>query len=126
MTQNIYFDDSWKSDLTNKLVIDLPLIESEQDFFDFFDKALSFPDYFGFNWDAFHECIGDLTWLKTNHIVIVHESMPFNGNTTESQKYLKVMNSANSILRERHGGSLTLVFPKRSENQINDLMENRN
>ena len=43
-----------------------------QDWFDFFREssaALQFPYYFGFNGDAFDECINDLEWLPANHYV---------------------------------------------------------
>jgi hypothetical protein len=36
-------------------------------------KGLSFPKYFGENWDALDECINDLSWLKAKGIVVVLE-----------------------------------------------------
>src|SRR4051794_5039285 len=39
-------------------------------------RALSFPDYFGENWDAFNECINDLSWLSVQGYVLLFK----NGN----------------------------------------------
>lgn len=39
--------------------------------FDQFGAALQFPYYFGENWNAFSECIQDLTWLPATHYVVV-------------------------------------------------------
>lgn len=36
-----------------------------------FAQAMQFPDYFGGNWDALDECLTDLEWLPTRHIVVV-------------------------------------------------------
>lgn len=33
--------------------------------------ALQFPLYFGENWDALHDCLGDLAWLGTGPVVVV-------------------------------------------------------
>jgi hypothetical protein len=39
-------------------------------FFDESAAALQFPYYFGENWDAFNDCITDLSWLRADAVVI--------------------------------------------------------
>jgi Barstar (barnase inhibitor) len=41
--------------------------------FDEFAAALQFPYYFGENWNAFIDCIGDLSWLQSAGFVLVVE-----------------------------------------------------
>jgi len=39
--------------------------------FDEFSAAMQFPWYFGQNWGAFDECLGDLEWIEFSALVIV-------------------------------------------------------
>ena len=41
-----------------------------QSLFDETAAALQFPWYFSDNWDSFEECLGDLDWLSSKHIVL--------------------------------------------------------
>ena len=35
--------------------------------------ALSFPEYFGNNWDAFSDCLTDMSWHETDGFVILYD-----------------------------------------------------
>lgn len=37
-------------------------------------QALSFPDYFGFNWDALEECLQDLSWLEGGVALLIDDA----------------------------------------------------
>ena len=36
-------------------------------------KSLGFPEWFGHNWDALADCLGDLSWLQADGYLILHE-----------------------------------------------------
>lgn len=44
--------------------IDIAHAHDKQDFLALVAKAMQFPDWFGGNWDAFADCLKDLSWTK--------------------------------------------------------------
>ncbi|MFD7026453.1 barstar family protein [Streptomyces sp. NPDC059917] len=39
-----------------------------------FSESLKFPEYFGWNWDAFYDCLRDLEWLSSDYCIVIVES----------------------------------------------------
>jgi len=58
--------------------IDLAKAHGKSGLFDAFAKALKFPEHFGKNWDAFNDCLSDLTWLDgRGWVLILTSCRPF-------------------------------------------------
>ena len=45
-------------------------MRQRQGVFDQFAASLQFPYYFGENWDAFNDCVTDLSWLRADAVVV--------------------------------------------------------
>ena len=51
----------------------------KQNLFEAFATALAFPEWFGRNWDALEDCLGDLSWRPAEgHVLMVqnHHRLP--------------------------------------------------
>ena len=86
---------------------------------------LRVPDYFGWNWDAFEECLRDLSWLVgIEHVVIVHRDVPFATSAENQQTYL-------SILQDRlnetqaNAPSLRVIFPTSARQVVQNAIRQR-
>ena len=71
-------------------------INSKQTFLKQAAEAMEFPTYFGANWDAFDECITDLTWCPAQRYVILydHADIFAQAEPTQYQIALDILNSA--------------------------------
>ncbi len=52
-------------------LLDGTAIRTRGEFYDAVAAALSFPDWFGRNLDALHDCLRDLSWLPAGEHVLV-------------------------------------------------------
>lgn len=46
-------------------------VKTDQELFAVVATAMRFPDYFGSNWDALDECLGDMDWLPADGYLLV-------------------------------------------------------
>ena len=53
--------------------VDIGHVHEQQDFTGLVAKALAFPGWFGGNWDAFEDCLGDLSWHPATGYVLLLE-----------------------------------------------------
>ena len=64
--------------------------------FDEFAQALSFPEYFGHNWDALAECLADFEWLPAKGYILLisdaHAVLP--NDEDEYETLLEVLDDA--------------------------------
>jgi hypothetical protein len=61
-----------------------------------FSDALLFPGYFGWNWPALSDCLGDLNWLPAEAYLIVIERAPLlmSDSPNERQTLFRVLSHA--------------------------------
>jgi len=83
--------------------------------------SLWFPGYFGFNWDALHDCLRDLEWIPYQKIVLIHRVTP-NIPEKDLKIYLSVLRDAVLDLRERKGHELEVFFKKEDQEAIECLL----
>jgi RNAse (barnase) inhibitor barstar len=53
--------------------IDLSAVRDKRTLFERLATALKFPDWFGRNWDALADCLGDLSWMPADGYLILLE-----------------------------------------------------
>ena|SRR5712692_8278564 len=56
--------------------LDVVAIDLQGDIFESMARALEFPDWFGRNWDALEDLLGDLSWRKADGHVLVFRGRP--------------------------------------------------
>jgi hypothetical protein len=72
-TEAEFTDFAWKLNEEYKVgtrLVNGGQCRSKGDLFHEFATVLKFPHYFGNNWDAFEECLGDLEWLDCEHVLV--------------------------------------------------------
>ncbi|HRE43604.1 MAG TPA: barstar family protein [Terricaulis sp.] len=74
-------------------------------------RTLRFPDYFGRNWAALDECLGDLSWLPRD-VALLHDGTP-GLSRKELAIYLEILRDAQVVAAEE-GRILTVAFAEQT------------
>lgn len=89
-------------------------VKSKDQLFMSLYRTLQLPTYFGFNWDALSECLGDFDWIKKKDIVLIHDELPELDDET-LKLYLQVLNETIKEWRKSDKHSFEVFFPKHSK-----------
>jgi RNAse (barnase) inhibitor barstar len=84
-------------------------------------SALSFPAYFGENWNALYDCLRDFHWTDKRSVVLVHEDVP-QIPEDEFKIYLEVLKDAATDWKAGEPHELIIVFDDRSRGTVIDAL----
>jgi RNAse (barnase) inhibitor barstar len=97
-------------------------IASTDELYDVLSEALHLPNYFGRNWDALDEVLGDLSWIAPRRVVIVHADLP-ELPADQLRVYLDVLRTAVEEWIRRPGAhDLVVAFPEVEQLAIRRLL----
>jgi len=100
-------------------------IASKQALLTLLSRQLSFPDYFGENWDALDECMSDLSWLPIGSVIVNHSDVPLVGDVRNARIYLAILRDAVGKMSKSSDHPLLIVFPTKFREQISWLLRSR-
>lgn len=77
-------------------------VKSKAEFLQAAAETMKFPDYFGDNWDAFNDCITDLSWIAADGYILLytHPNNLANSDPLEWSIALDVFQDAIEYWRE--------------------------
>ena len=96
-------------------------IESKRELLEILGNSLSFPGYYGVNWDAFLDCIRDLSWLSEDVVVINHKDLPLEQKPELARTYLYVLRVAVEKWSDSGERELIIVFPAHLKPRITSV-----
>ena len=96
----------------DRLIVRIPAsVSSKADLLAILAAELSFPDYFGENWDALEEMLRDLSWLEPKRIVLAHASIPSQIGEDNLRIYRDILLKSVNHWKSLGQRELIVVFP---------------
>ena len=116
----VFLDDPTDFRDPSAILVRLPPgIRSKEKLLAVFADKLRFPKYFGWNWDAFEECLKDLSWLPADQrVAIVHRDLPFGAGGKNREIYLNILASALAQLATTPARPLQIIWPAALRDQV--------
>jgi|GEM_PF-2724839 len=96
------------------VVVNVPAgIESVSDLFRLYNEQLRWPGYFGWNWNAFDECMRTLEWIDTQlvkSVCIYHSGVPFSNDDEALGTYIDILLGAVDASMALNGPRISVSF----------------
>ena len=119
----MYIPDHFEFVETPPALVDLCLddsVSNRNQLFDTYARELSFPDYFGRNWDAFVDCLSDLSWIDQDVVVVMHRAIPALPEP-EQRTYVTCLQDVVARWREGERPRVRIFFREDDRSRIDRL-----
>jgi RNAse (barnase) inhibitor barstar len=100
-----------------------PGVSKKDELLHIFSNGLSFPKYFGNNWDALYDCLSDLAWIKEKVIIIIHKDIPLENVKIESKKYIELLADVQAGWQNNQVHELRVLFPHDCKREIEAMLD---
>jgi hypothetical protein len=108
-----------------RVAADIGHVSGKAELLDRLATQLSFPEYFGSNWDALSECLRDLSWIGDGDVAIVHRELPTSLGPDGIRLYLGLLKDAAETWRARATRELVVAFPRAARETVSKLLDDR-
>ncbi len=106
----------------NSFVVDIQQqIGSQNELYDMYKRTVTFPDYFGDNWDAFFDVLKDFSWVPQENIIIRHFFLPVLPDN-ELRVYLEILADSVEFWTKFDRHKMVVYFSIEAEEKIKELM----
>lgn len=85
-------------------------------------QLLWLPGYFGFNFDALHDCLTDLSWIRERSVVLEHAGLPKFAEA-ELKIYLEVLRDAVVDWKDGDDHCFKVVFNAQDRVRVVELLQ---
>ena len=92
--------------------------------FDVLFEKLELPGYFGFNWNALSDCLGDLSWLKQFRVVVLHHDLP-KLPKEDLSIYLDILRECMGSWKPGEDHQLVVAFPEGVETAVLNVLNDQ-
>ena len=123
MNVSAFVFDEWPGPLVDYAEIP-PGIRLQEELLRRFRMSLRFPAKCEENWDAFNDCIRDLSWQPDGIVVIEHTDLPLAGDIHAVQTYLDILWNAVAKWLDHGDRSLVIVFPSELRIKVMSMVTN--
>jgi RNAse (barnase) inhibitor barstar len=124
MNKFMYIGSEKQLNHKEKLFLIKKNIIDKSELFDIYAEQLSFPYYFGRNWDALYDCLMDLNWIEEKSISIVHSDIPFINDKADRNTYINLLYDVIRANENDKKHKINIYFPEFYEEDVEKIIAN--
>lgn len=122
MNRFLFTNEVHKHPAGDVFVAEIGDVHSKDELLRELSDELSFPDYFGHNWDALWECLNDFQWIDAREIVLIHSKIPDIG-IPDMKIYLDLLSESVGRWEDDPMHRLTVIFREDDKEFILNMID---